>query len=194
MKRSRVTDVNRTPSWLLGALALRASHLGSDALRSLPAVLSPSTEPWLVAAPYIGAPLGGRLAERRINFIDCQGNCNVLIAARFAARMQGRAPPKAPARTKEMRAPGYQVMFALLADVRQRNQERFASRPLDAPPHDDGEHRAAELVQPVARCRAALWHGNGGEYLPVRSIRDQHVPICRFARFEGETVRGVLCF
>lgn len=73
-------------------------------------------EGWLLAAPHVGAPLAAELEERGIQFIDRQGNCFVQIGDRFCARVQGRAPAKPASRSKELRAAGYQVMFALLAD------------------------------------------------------------------------------
>lgn len=70
----------------------------------------------LLLSPYVGAPLGDALAARGINFLDRQGNCHLALGARHVIRIQGRRPPKAAAHSKELRAPGYQVMFALLAD------------------------------------------------------------------------------
>ena len=97
-------------------LELKTSHVGATAAAYLRSALSADPSSWLVAAPYIGGPLGAALEDRGINFVDRQGNCYLRFGERFVARVQGQTPPKAPARSKEMRAPGCQVMFALLAD------------------------------------------------------------------------------
>jgi len=97
-------------------LELKSSHLGADAARYLRARFDDDPGDWLLAAPYVGAPLGESLTTIGIQFIDRQGNCSLRIGDRFIARQQGKAPPKPPARRKAMRAAGYQVLFALLAE------------------------------------------------------------------------------
>lgn len=96
-------------------LELKASHLGADAGRYLRPRFGQNPAAWLLAAPHIGAPLGESLTQLGVNFVDRQGNCHLRIGDRFLARVQGKRPPKPPARSKEMRAAGYQVLFALLA-------------------------------------------------------------------------------
>ena len=95
---------------------VKASHLSGDAARYQLARYSASPADWLLAAPYVGAPLGESLEEQGINFIDRHGNCYLRIGDHFVARIQGKTPPKPPARSKAMRAAGYQVMFAILAE------------------------------------------------------------------------------
>lgn len=93
---------------------VKASHLSSEAARHFSSRYAPGD--WLLAAPYVGAPLGESLEEQGINFIDRYGNCYLRIGDQFVARVQGKTPPKPPARSKAMRAAGFQVMFALLAE------------------------------------------------------------------------------
>jgi len=95
---------------------LRASHLGAEVAERLGTMARSEEGLWILLAPYVGAPLGEALEGRGINFVDRVGNCHVRIGDRHVARVQGRSAPKVPARSKEMRAPGYQVMFAFLAE------------------------------------------------------------------------------
>lgn len=102
-------------------IAHQASHLSlgtAQHLRAKLGALSPprSARHWIVFAPHVGAPLGDAFEASGLDFIDRQGNCHVRVDLRYLARVQGRAAPKPPPRQKELRAPGYQVMFALLAD------------------------------------------------------------------------------
>lgn len=92
----------------------KSSHLRRGQATHIQAQMG--DEPWLLAVPHVGAPLGAELEAQGIQFIDRQGNCFVRIGDRFCARVQGRPPPKAPPRAKEIRAAGYQVMFALLVE------------------------------------------------------------------------------
>lgn len=79
----------------------------------------------LLLAPEIGRDMGRYLEERGILFLDLQGNCNVVLGDCYVARVEGRRAPKPIARAQtSMRAAGYSVLFALLA------QPELASRPL----------------------------------------------------------------
>ena len=98
------------------AIELKTSHVGADTAHSLLDRLSGAGGDRLVAAPYIGAKLGDSLQAAGINFIDRRGNCYLHLDDRYVARLQGRTAPAVPARGKQLRAAGYQVMFALLSD------------------------------------------------------------------------------
>ncbi|MCA9608750.1 MAG: hypothetical protein KC619_24270 [Myxococcales bacterium] len=93
----------------------KTSHLPSGAARHLRASLGDHPEDWLLVAPHVGAPLGDDLEAQGVQFIDQAGNCYLRIGARFVARIQGRSPDKPPARSKELRSAGYQVLLAILA-------------------------------------------------------------------------------
>ncbi len=96
------------------AVAIQTSHLRRGQATHIQTQMG--DERWLLAAPHVGTPLAAELEERGIQFIDRQGNCFIQIGDRFCARVQGRPAPKAAPRAKELRAAGYQVMFALLVD------------------------------------------------------------------------------
>lgn len=96
-------------------VAHRASHLSTDVAQHLNAKLGAEASSWIVLAPHVGAPLGAAFDAAGLDFIDRQGNCSIRVDLRYLARIQGRNAPKASPRLKELRAPGYQVMFALLS-------------------------------------------------------------------------------
>jgi hypothetical protein len=129
VRAARVVALSRTPD--LGADAdieiktptgavrlhaeLKTSHLGAETAARL-LVAQREAPSWILFAPYIGAPLGEQLEAKRINFADRQGNCFLQVGNQYIARIQGRPPPKSSPRAKGLRGPGFQVLFALLAE------------------------------------------------------------------------------
>lgn len=93
---------------------LKRSHLSAEAVRQIDD-LDAARSGWILFAPHVGAPLGAALEARGINFIDRSGNCHLRIGNRHVARIQGRPRLVPSRRIKPLRAPGYQVLFALLA-------------------------------------------------------------------------------
>lgn len=141
-------------------VVLKTSHLGSDAAQYLRSAIGQDARNWLLLAPYVGAPLGASLEQLGINFVDRQGNCFLRIGKHFVARMQGRTPPKPPARSKEMRAPAYQVMFALLAApelVGATQRDIAAAAGTSRQPVADLLRRLGEERTIVKRGRAHAW-------------------------------------
>ncbi len=68
---------------------------------------------WILLAPAISTALGHKLAARRVNYLDRQGNCFLALGEHFLAQIEGRQPPTTT-RDKSIRVPGYQTLFALL--------------------------------------------------------------------------------
>jgi hypothetical protein len=93
----------------------KSSHITAAVAEQLRAMQKRSSTHWLLMAPHVGAPLGEALEQARVHFVDLAGNCRVAVGTRFLARVQGRSAAPRPREAKELRAPGYQVMFALLA-------------------------------------------------------------------------------
>jgi len=72
---------------------------------------------WIVLAPYITTKMGEELAGQGINYIDLQGNCDIRIPEQgFLVHVEGKRPQTRPATGRGMGAPGYRVLFALLAE------------------------------------------------------------------------------
>lgn len=72
-------------------------------------------EGWLVTAPFVGPEVGRRFVAAGINYADDVGNCYVALGPGYVAHIEGRRPPGRLARDKGIRAPGYLVVFTLLA-------------------------------------------------------------------------------
>ncbi len=70
---------------------------------------------WILLAPHIGAELGRILRENGVNYMDAAGNCFVAIGKNHVAFVEGRRPEKPAPLERGIRAPGYQVLFAVLA-------------------------------------------------------------------------------
>lgn len=77
------------------------------------------THPVLLVAPYVSGPMGARLREAGIRYLDAVGNVFLTIdgpkGVQHVALAEGRSPMRPPAVERAWRAPGYQVLFALLA-------------------------------------------------------------------------------
>jgi hypothetical protein len=75
-----------------------------------------TTNPWILFAPYIPRPLGQHLAEHGVNYMDLAGNCRLVLGHRYVAHVEGRTRERAAEERRGLRVPGYQVLFALLAE------------------------------------------------------------------------------
>ena len=73
-------------------------------------------KPWILFAPYIPRPLGRHLAEHDANYMDLAGNCRLVLGHRYVAHVEGRTRERAAEERRGLRVPGYQVLFALLAE------------------------------------------------------------------------------
>src|SRR5213594_1387169 len=73
-------------------------------------------KPWILFAPYIPRPLGQYLADQNTNFLDLAGNCRLILGQRYMAIVEGRTQQRAQEAYRGLRVPGYQVLFAILAE------------------------------------------------------------------------------
>jgi hypothetical protein len=73
-------------------------------------------KPWILFAPHIPRPLGRHLAEHDANYMDLAGNCRLVLGHRYVAHVEGRARERAAEERRGLRVPGYQVLFAILAE------------------------------------------------------------------------------
>jgi hypothetical protein len=73
--------------------------------------------PWLLCAPYVAPPMSRYLRERGVSFIDAVGNCHIEIDGREILHHveSRRAAETQPPTHHAIRAPGYKVVFAILA-------------------------------------------------------------------------------
>jgi hypothetical protein len=110
--------VVRTPKGSRKLLVqLKKTHLSYELVERVVHQVGDAAGSWLLMAPHIGQPMGQHLAERGINYIDLSGNCHVVLGDAYIASVAGRKPQAAQGpQSKGMRTPGYQVLFALLAD------------------------------------------------------------------------------
>jgi hypothetical protein len=74
--------------------------------------------PKLVLAPHIGRTLGRTLAEAGLSYVDRQGNCHLVLGRKLYVHDEGHSPPRRAALDRGIRAPGYEVLFAYLAEER----------------------------------------------------------------------------
>ncbi len=84
---------------------------------------------FLLLAPYVPAPVAQRLTRAGGNFIDLAGNVHLRLGANFLFHVEGRRPAPRQARGRGLGAPGYQLLFALLAreDLLQQPVRRLAA-------------------------------------------------------------------
>jgi hypothetical protein len=75
-----------------------------------------TTRPWILFAPHIPRPLGRHLADHGVNYLDLAGNCRLVLDHRYVAHIEGRTRERTAEARRGLRVPGYQVLFALLAE------------------------------------------------------------------------------
>ncbi len=72
----------------------------------------------ILLAPEISSEMGRHLQEQGVLYLDKQGNCNVVLGGAYVARIEGRrVTHRTPRGQTSMRAAGYKVLFALLAEA-----------------------------------------------------------------------------
>lgn len=93
--------------------------LGRAVVERVAAAARRVASPVVVAAAAVGRELRTALIERALGYLDLGGNCHLeLDGGNMTAHIEGRRRPPRPAGTGSLRAAGYQVLFALLADAR----------------------------------------------------------------------------
>ncbi|MEQ1634042.1 MAG: type IV toxin-antitoxin system AbiEi family antitoxin [Planctomycetota bacterium] len=95
-----------------GALGIAVVDRVSTAARDVGA-------PVIVVAAAVGRELRAELTGRGLGYLDLAGNCHLeLDAGNVTVHIEGQRRASRPAGTGSLRAAGYQVLFALLADER----------------------------------------------------------------------------
>lgn len=155
------------------SVEVKSSHLGRGIVGQMSELARRAQGPWMLFAPYVGAPLGEALEAAGINFSDKLGNCSLRVGPSSVARIQGRRAPDVPARSKSLRAAGYQVLFALLAEpelvsatVREIAKQAGVSRQ----PVVDLLARLVEEGYLVRRARKHAWVGRDRALLIDRFV------------------------
>ncbi len=100
-------------------------------------------QPSILMTPYVAPRLGQFLEERGINYVDRVGNCFLSLGPNYLARVEGRRQPQRDLPRATLRAPSYQVLFALLA------RHELANAPVRTLAENAGVGKtgAAEMVQ-----------------------------------------------
>lgn len=146
VRRAEVTQAPGDPGWtdldlrletgtreVRFAVDVKRTHLTRAIVDgTLARFADPKLGPWMLFAPYVGRRLGEYLAAQQANYVDMAGNCHLRVGPGYHAFVEGRRRPE-EARTREtgIRAPGLQVLFAILArpdllDAPVRTLARFA--------------------------------------------------------------------
>lgn len=76
---------------------------------------SASKQDWILFASHIGSQLSRYLRERRINFVDRDGNCHLSIDEGHVAYIEGRKRSEPVWESHGTGRAGYKILFALLA-------------------------------------------------------------------------------
>jgi len=75
-------------------------------------------KPVLVLAPHVGSGVAATLTKSGINYLDAKGNCHISIPP-FFLHLERTSAKSTPSVTNSgIRGPGFQVLFAYLADPR----------------------------------------------------------------------------
>ncbi|MDF2696920.1 MAG: hypothetical protein K0S65_5303 [Labilithrix sp.] len=99
------------------AAELKRTHLSREAAERLLHLRRASpiaSRGVILFAPLVGRELAERFGRAQLNFVDLAGNCHLQIDERYLAHIEGRRPESHPTSLRALRAPTYQVLFALL--------------------------------------------------------------------------------
>ncbi len=100
-------------SWLLAVRVVHSNvahpHVAQHAGR-----VAEDPRRWLLAAPHVSRGVGHALAAAGIQYVDIAGNCHLELDG-LHVHVEGKRPVQPPAGARGLRAPAYQVLFALLA-------------------------------------------------------------------------------
>jgi hypothetical protein len=69
----------------------------------------------LILAPHVGSGVAATLIEAGVNYLDASGNCHISVPP-FFVHVQGKTAGKGADASKGVRGPGFQVLFAYLAE------------------------------------------------------------------------------
>ena len=78
--------------------------------------------PWILLARYVPRELGRELTAGGANYLDLEGNCHLRLGERYFVHVEGRIAERKNAEGRGLRAPGYQVLFAILANPELLNE------------------------------------------------------------------------
>jgi hypothetical protein len=73
-------------------------------------------EQWILFAPYISPGIGEQIAQHGGNYVDSSGNCHVALGERYLVHVEGKRRETRRTGYKPLRAPGLQVLLALLVE------------------------------------------------------------------------------
>jgi hypothetical protein len=69
----------------------------------------------LILAPHVGSGVAATLIERGLNYLDASGNCHISVPP-FFVHVEGKSAEKGTGASTGVRGPGFQVLFAYLAE------------------------------------------------------------------------------
>lgn len=72
---------------------------------------------WVLFVPYVPPRIGSHLAANGVSYVDAVGNCHLVLPRghRLLAHVEGKRPAPGAAEGAGLRLPGYQLVFAVLA-------------------------------------------------------------------------------
>ena len=98
------------------AVEVKSTHLTQSLADHAIHRRSSLERPWLLLAPLIGSEIARYLVEHQVNYLDQRGNCHIQLGENYLAHIEGRSGPRRRPIDKGVRAAGFQVLFALLAN------------------------------------------------------------------------------
>jgi hypothetical protein len=143
---------------------LKRSHLSREVAERLLHMRSADPD-LLLLAPYVGREIAARLANAQLNFVDLAGNHHVQIGERYYSHVEGKRQEQGLATTRGLRAPAYQVLFALLVkpELVSASARALAEAAGGVSPQTalDARRRLHERGLLVGSPRAPKWHPSG---------------------------------
>jgi hypothetical protein len=94
---------------------IKRTHLSYALASGIIARVKATRDHWVLLAPYVPGPIGSHLAAHGISYVDAVGNCHLETEnGGLLAHVEGKRAARGGGSTG-VRLPGYQLMFAILA-------------------------------------------------------------------------------
>ena len=100
-----------------GSHELLVQHLRSHVSREMASHVAATrrgSQPVLLLAPHIGSGVAASLLDAGLNYLDASGNCHIAVPP-FYVHVEGKTASRMTEAQAGVRGPGYQVLFAYLA-------------------------------------------------------------------------------
>jgi hypothetical protein len=95
---------------------VKRTHLSYTLASGIIERVKATRDDWVLFAPYVAGPIGHHLTAHEVSYVDAVGNCHLETkAGGLLAHVEGKRIARGGSESTGVRLPGYQLIFAILA-------------------------------------------------------------------------------